>query len=367
MKSVVLDSLNKTPVRTKSWVNINDISLGEINIDEIKEFNNIKIINNNDGVSIQKLKNNKILSLNKEFVFGVSDELISEAKHDFNSGYLIVVEKDTVNDKPVILEFEFDENNKALVDNLVVVSEENSKAEIIVKYKSSDDINTGYHNGICAIHGNKNSNIKVTKVNLLNSNVVHLDSNDAYINDNGKVDFISIDLGGKYSIYNYHGDLVGESSKSNLDSIYLGDKKKVIDINYIITHKGVRSNSNINVKGALQGESQKHFKGTIDFKKGSSKSVGAEDEYCMLLSKKAKAKAMPILLCSEDDVSGEHSAASGRIDENKLFYLMSRGLSYEEAKILIVRAAFNPIIDSIGVDDIKKEILASIDRSLKNE
>lgn len=105
----------------------------------------------------------------------------------------------------------------------------------------------------------------------------------------------------------------------------------------------------------------------MDFKTGASKSVGAEDEYCMLLSKEARDKAMPVLLCAEDDVSGEHAASSGRIDENKLFYLMSRGLSYDEAKIVIVRAAFNPIIDSIGDNDVIEEILQEVDRGLKNE
>ena len=87
----------------------------------------------------------------------------------------------------------------------------------------------------------------------------------------------------------------------------------------------------------------------------------------MMLSEKARAKAMPVLLCEEDDVSGEHAASSGKIDENKLFYLMSRGLSYEDAKILIVRAAFNPIIDLIGNEEIIEEILAEVDRRLKNE
>lgn len=76
---------------------------------------------------------------------------------------------------------------------------------------------------------------------------------------------------------------------------------------------------------------------------------------------------MPVLLCSEDDVSGEHSASSGKIDESKLFYLMSRGLTYEDAKIVIVRAAFNPIIDAIDDENTINEILEKLNRGLKNE
>lgn len=365
MKAIQFNNLNKTPIRTKSWVNINDISLGELNIGELRNFDNVKV-KCSDEVNIQKLEKDKIFPLYKKFQYGVSEELITQGKEDFDHGYLITIGKDQIIDEPIVIEFDFDKDNSTLVDNLIIIGEENSKASIIVKYKSLDD-STGYHNGISTIFSKKNSEIKLTKVNFLNDNTAHFDSNISDIEEDGKVDFITIDLGGKYSVYNYHGDLIGDKSTSNVNSIYLGSKNKLIDINYIVTHNGKMSNSNINVKGALQGEAKKAFKGTLDFKTGASKSVGAEDEYCMLLSKKARAKAMPILLCSEDDVSGEHAASSGRIDENKLFYLMSRGLSYDEAKIIIVRAAFNPIIDSIGHESIIEEILENVDRGLKNE
>ena len=87
----------------------------------------------------------------------------------------------------------------------------------------------------------------------------------------------------------------------------------------------------------------------------------------MILSPKAKAKAMPLLLCDEDDVSGEHAAASGKIDENKLFYLMSRGLDYNDARRVIIEGAFNPIIDKVEDEATRNEILVAIKECLDNE
>lgn len=138
-------------------------------------------------------------------------------------------------------------------------------------------------------------------------------------------------------------------------------------MNYVVTHRGIRSKSQITTRGALKGEANKIFRGTIDFKRGASKSKGAEDEYCMILSPKAKAKAMPLLLCDEDDVSGEHAAASGKIDENKLFYLMSRGLDYNDARRVIIEGAFNPIIDKVEDEATRNEILVAIKECLDNE
>ena len=87
-----------------------------------------------------------------------------------------------------------------------------------------------------------------------------------------------------------------------------------------------RTDINIDVQGALKDSAKKNFKGTIDFKKGCKKAKGDENVFCMLLSPNAKSIALPMLLCTESDVEGNHSTASGRVDNKSLFYIMSRGL-----------------------------------------
>ena len=84
----------------------------------------------------------------------------------------------------------------------------------------------------------------------------------------------------------------------------------------------------------------------------------------MLLSPKAKSIALPMLLCTEDDVEGNHSTASGRVDEKSLFYIMSRGLSEKEAIKLIVRARFNKILERIKDEELLKDIVHEIDNRL---
>ena len=93
-------------------------------------------------------------------------------------------------------------------------------------------------------------------------------------------------------------------------------------------------------------------------------SKGNENEYCMLLSNKAKSIALPMLLCTEEDVEGNHSTASGKVDAKQLFYLMTRGLSYKEAVKLIVKANFQKIIDRINDEELRNVILKEIDKKL---
>lgn len=366
MNKIDFRNLNKIPVRTKEWLKVNCITLNNYELLNAKDFNGTNIIGVFDKVKIKKIDKNDLKYKEIKFQYGVGEDLIKQGENDFNVGILIQISSDTEVQEPIVIEFKIDKENNFLADYLIIEAEENSKANIIIKYNSLDD-SPAYHNGICKVIAKNNSSIQLVKVNMLNHRAIHLDSNVSVIQENGSVDFVSVDLGGQYSITNYHGDLIGKGGVSKINSFYLGDKERKIDINYIVSHKGEGTKSEMFSKGALKDFSKKTFRGTLEFKKGASKSKGLEDEYCMILSKTSKSIAIPLLLCDEDDVSGEHSASSGKIDENKLFYLMSRGLSYDEARVLIVQAAFNPIIDMVSSEELKAEILDEVNRRIVNE
>ena len=86
-----------------------------------------------------------------------------------------------------------------------------------------------------------------------------------------------------------------------------------------------------------------------------------------MLSPTVTCDSIPVLFCGEDDVEGEHAASAGQISEDKLMYIMSRGLSEKEAKRLIVAASFEPIINKISVESIKKSINNHLLKRLSND
>ena len=161
-----------------------------------------------------------------------------------------------------------------------------------------------------------------------------------------------------------YAKLAGYKSVNKLHSIYLGKEEQKIDLNYITELYGEKTNVDIEVNGALKDKARKNFKGTIDFKTGSKKAKGKENEYCTLLSDTSYSKALPMLLCTEDDVEGEHSTATGKVDDNELFYIMTRGISEKEAKKMIVKAKFNSVIQGIKEETVQNLILEEVDRRL---
>ncbi|MEG0371578.1 MAG: SufD family Fe-S cluster assembly protein, partial [Clostridium sp.] len=247
-------NMNTTPVKTKNWLNINDISIEESSIPKRDDFDNVTITNGDTkGISIKKLSKMDIYPEVK-FSYGINDMVVYQALEDYNQGIFINIDNKVKVKEPIIIEFKFNSSNRYLVDNIVIIANEHSEARIIIKY-SFEDNDYYYHNGICKIIAKQNSKVSVTKINLLNSEAVHLDSNLSNIDNSGSVKFVSVDIGGKYSITNYHADLLSDNASSSLKSIYLGTEDKVIDINYIMTHRGRYTSSEILTKGALMDRS----------------------------------------------------------------------------------------------------------------
>ena len=203
-------------------------------------------------------------------------------------------------------------------------------------------------------------------MNFLNTKSQNFLSIENVLEENSNVKYCIVDFGGRSSITNYYSDILGSNAINTVNTIYLGKENQLFDLNYIVELKGKKSKTDIKVQGALKDSSKKHFKGTIDFKKGAVMSKGSEEEFCMLLSDKAKGIALPMLLCSEEDVEGSHSAASGKVNNKELFYIMSRGFSMNEAMKLIVKAKFNDILNEITNEELRNEILDEIDVRLEN-
>ena len=341
--------LNETPVRTSRNFLINNIKLENVVIPEkLETFQNVVVTGTK---SFDK-------DINKQHLnYGLSEELEENVFYKANSQIAINVKE---NDN-IKVTYNFDDDNLQLVNQIDICATGN--ANIIIEYKSSTNKEC-FHNGVIKVFAKENAKLNITVINLLNSNSEHFEAMENILEDNSDLNYTIIDIGGKNSIQNYYSNIIGKSAKNDLKTIYLGSENQIKDINYIAELRGQKSFVDIDVQGALKENAKKNFKGTIDFKKGCKKAKGNENEFCMLLSEKAKSLALPMLLCTEDDVEGNHSTASGKVDKEQLFYIMTRGLSYKEAVKLIVRANFNKTIERILDEEVKQNIIKEIDERL---
>lgn len=349
--------INETPVRTSKNFCINNIKLDNINMP-----NNFGYFSNVD-INIESVKD-KVTFNNQDFrklTYGLGEELENQIKEKCNCPLKIDVS--SILNKEIKIDFGFNESNRHLAENIEITATEKTKSTVIITYKSDDEVNY-YHNGVIRVLANENTEVNVVIINFMGSRATNFLSIENELKDKSKVNYTIVDFGGRYSVSNFFSNVIGKEAVTELNTIYLGKENQVFDLNYIDELRGEKSCAKIEVQGALDGEAKKSFKGTIDFKRGAKKASGSENEACMLLSDKAKSIALPMLLCSEEDVEGEHSTSSGKVGEKELFYIMSRGFKQKEARKLLVRAKFNSIIEKIKRQDLKDEIINEIDKRL---
>ncbi len=357
--------INEIPVRAFKWLDVNDFTLDNFNIEDIPVYSKEFITSTPEGFEIYKTcENISFISEHDKFKNqGVAPSFINLAKEKCNAGATIVVNKNNTVEEPLVLSFKTDEISPVLNSKFTIFAEENSSSTIVFDYSNVN--NDEYlHNVVLKVFGRKNSKTNIIVLQNTNESSLNIDSNLVKCEEYANVDITFIELSRGTRVTNLHVDLEGENSTSNIKTIYMVEGKDNLDINYVMSHQGRRSAGNMDIYGVLKDEAKKTFKGTLDFKKGSAKSKGSELENTLLLSSKVVNKAVPLLLCDEDDVEGQHAASSGRIDDNKLFYLMSRGFRETEAKKLIIESMFNPVIEDIPVIYIREKIKAQLENRL---
>lgn len=320
------------------------------------------------GVVLEKINkdnNSFVNNIDVKDYRGLGDKFTIFVDESFNSGIYLNIPENTKIDCTIKVNFNMDNENPIVIDKNIIFANEGSEVTIVFDYTAIEGLEA-FHNGATKVIAKENSIVNIIKIQRMNDVSPNFDTNIALVESNGKVNWISVELGANISGSNYSTFLEDEASESNLHSIYLGDGSRKLDLSYSMIHKGVRSISNIETRGVLMDSAKKVFRGNLDFKRGAKRASGVEEEYVILLDPTVKSDSIPALLCDEDDVQGEHAASAGQIDKNKLFYLMSRGLSERESKKLIVEATFRPIIDKIPLEELQDRINSEISRRLSN-
>ena len=167
----------------------------------------------------------------------------------------------------------------------------------------------------------------------------------------------------------YHDNttnILGDGSEANLKIVTLGVKEQKTYFNSEVVNQGLSSKGDILQHGVLLDKSHIVFNGVGFIVKGATGSNAYQSSRMLTLSSEAKADANPMLLIDENDVMAGHGASLGRIDEEQLYYLQSRGLTRKESSRLLVHGFLSPVISELTVDKIKELVTILIDEKINN-
>ncbi len=286
---------------------------------------------------------------------GLDNYIKTLGKLYYNGGYSIEVEG-----KGNRAKFVYTEDNKDIIDYNFINVAEGAQVDLVFDYKTTEGLRS-LRNSTFVIKIGERADVNIIFVQRTAldtdsfSSIVIDAERDAHIKE------YFVELGGKIASSSNRVYL-GENTISETYSIYLADRDRKVDLEYSAFHKGRRSESIIEGRGIVKDKAKKVFRGNLKFERGSAKSKGREEEFALLLDKGVKADSIPTLLCDEDDVIGEHAASAGSVNQNKLFYLTSRGLSPKEAEKLVILSSFKPILEKIGDKSLEEAVVEEIER-----
>lgn len=292
---------------------------------------------------------------------GIGQALDTFVKKNLNASHFI-----TVNDvaaAPLVLACTLNQAHPQLVLHNGIYAKAHSAVTVMEIYRSEEDT-AGNAASLTQIYAKEGANIRLIQVNLLGDDCRSWNSVAVQAEADANVELVRVTLGSKNAYAGIRTVLAGKRSSFNLKQMYFGSTQQILDFNDIAEHISTQTSSEMHSAGVLADECDKILRGTIDFKQGSACSVGHESETVLLLSEKARNRTAPLILCGEEQVEGQHAATIGRLNQNQLYYLCSRGLTLAEARQLMIEAQFAPALDEIPDEDLRNEILSCVRRRL---
>lgn len=178
----------------------------------------------------------------------------------------------------------------------------------------------------------------------VNEGQQHLESVGLEIHQDAAVDVKQYALGGSTIGLGLTANLVGARARLDLNNRYHATHEETLDINHLVRMRGTSTRAQLTESGVLNEAAKKTLRATIDLVRGAKDAQGNEIETVMILGDDVVNKTMPVILCDEDDVAGNHGATIGSVSPEQLDYLAARGLSHQAAEQMFIRALFEDAI-----------------------
>ena len=178
----------------------------------------------------------------------------------------------------------------------------------------------------------------------VNEGQQHLESVGLEVHQDAAVDVKQYALGGSAIGLGLTANLVGARARLDLNNRYHATHEETLDINHLVRMRGTSTRAQLTESGVLNEAAKKTLRATIDLVRGAKDAQGNEIETVMILGDDVVNKTMPVILCDEDNVAGNHGATIGSVSPEQLDYLAARGLSRQAAEQLFVRALFEDAI-----------------------
>ena len=245
--------------------------------------------------------------------------------------------------------------NLAHVSHILVLVDEGASVTYVHESASPDDMaSNSMHAGLVEIQVMQDASLKFVELQSWGRHVWNFSHERVRVERGGNLDWIFGAIGSRLTKNFSELDLAGEGATGRMSGFYFTDGNQHLDHDTQQNHFAPHTTSDLLFKGALKGKSRSVWQGMIYVAPGAQKTDGYQANRNLVLSDGARADSIPGLEILADDVRCTHGATVGKMEQEPLFYLKSRGIPQAEAEKIVVEGFFDPIFQRIPFEGVRE-------------
>jgi len=250
--------------------------------------------------------------------------------------------------------------NLAHISHLLIFIDEGASATYVHESASPTESSDALHAGIVEIKVMQGASLKFVELQSWGKHVWNFSHERIRVERDGNLDWIFGAIGSKLTKNFSELDLAGEGATGRMSGFYFTDGTQHLDHDTQQNHLAPHTTSDLLFKGALKGKSRSVWQGMIYVAKGAEKTDGYQANRNIVLDEGARADSIPGLEILADDVRCTHGATVGKLEEEPIFYLKSRGIPQKDAERIVVEGFFDPIMQRIPFEGVRERFHQAI-------
>lgn len=279
-----------------------------------------------------------------------------------SGGAFVYVPKDVQVTIPLEFAVWSETEDLGLFPHVLVIADQGSEVTLIERYVSGDERHVVSQ--VVEVIAKDNAKVTLGSVQTWGDGTYSFHTRRGKTERDAGIHWVLGELGSRLGRAHTHSALAGDGSESTASMVFFGDQTQHLDCGITMNHIGSYTSSDMLTKGVLKDKARGVYRAMTDIEDGARNTSGFQIENTLMLSPEARVDAIPELEIEETEVQAGHAATVAQVDEEQLFYMMSRGLPKEEAVKLIVHGFLDPLLSRIPLDDVREELQALIDRKM---
>ncbi|MFF2091966.1 Fe-S cluster assembly protein SufD [Paenibacillus sp. NPDC058174] len=285
----------------------------------------------------------------------------------WNGGVFVYVPRNVEVELPLQAILYNNKSEAAFAPHILIVAESNSKVTYVDYVVSEPGTTTEpfVHHSVVEVFVKSGAHVRFGSIHHMADTGVDLTLRRAIIENDGRMEWVIGDLNDGSTLSDTTSHLKGNGSNSDAKVISIGQHEQKMSLTTQAVHFGRSSESDMVTRAVMKDSATSIINGITKIEKGATKANGVQTEKVLMLSPKARGDANPILLIDEDDVKAGHAASVGQVNPEQVYYLMSRGITKQDAERLIIYGFLAPVVSEIPIDAVREQLQRLLERKLE--